>query len=351
MVNDFNEKNGIKKRLLDFFPVVLEGIREILESMQYFPEETEKLLYSIKRNTLGGKNNRGLAVLQSLTSLINRELEEAEFRDAALLGWLIEILQGCFLMADDIMDQSIKRRGLDCWYLVVGVRRAINESQLLEACIPLLIRKYFRNMPYYVDLLDTFREVTFLTELGQQEDLLSSRDGEASLRSFDLMKYDFIITYKTSFYSFYLPIKCALLLSRNSNQKAYDTTIKLSKLLGYYFQVQDDYLDCFGDYTVLGKVGMDIQDNKCTWLVCYAEKFASADQLNLLRAHYGKAGSENIAVIKQLYHELQIPELYHKFEDDMVDSISKEIDLIDESTGLKKCIFTKFFQLIYKRSR
>lgn len=45
MVNDFNEKNGIKKRLLDFFPVVLEGIREILESMQYFPEETEKLLY------------------------------------------------------------------------------------------------------------------------------------------------------------------------------------------------------------------------------------------------------------------------------------------------------------------
>lgn len=64
-------------------------------------------------------------------------------------------------MADDIMDQSIKRRGLDCWYLVVGVRRAINESQLLEACIPLLIRKYFRNMPYYVDLLDTFREVCY----------------------------------------------------------------------------------------------------------------------------------------------------------------------------------------------
>lgn len=43
-------------------------------------------------------------------------------------------------------------------------------------------------------------------------------------------------------------------------------------------QIQDDYLDNFADAEVLGKVGTDIEDNKCSWLIVQALQRASPEQ-------------------------------------------------------------------------
>jgi farnesyl diphosphate synthase len=52
--------------------------------------------------------------------------------------------------------------------------------------------------------------------------------------------------------------------------------------LGEYFQVQDDYLDCYGNPEIIGKIGTDIMDNKCSWLINQALAVASPEQRSIL---------------------------------------------------------------------
>jgi farnesyl diphosphate synthase len=70
-------------------------------------------------------------------------------------------LQASLLVADDIMDRSLTRRGQPCWYKNEGVGNiAINDAFLLEAAIYQLLKSHFRKELYYVDLLELFHDVS-----------------------------------------------------------------------------------------------------------------------------------------------------------------------------------------------
>lgn len=309
-------------------------------------------LQSLETNPLGGKCNRGMSVPDSVSLLLGKKLTEDEYFHAATLGWMTELLQAFFLVSDDIMDGSITRRGKPCWYLEEGVGMvAINDAFMLEAAIYSLLKKYFRSHPAYVDLIELFHEVTYQTEIGQLTDLLTAPEEKVNLNNFSMEKYKFIVIYKTAYYSFYLPVALALHQLNIGTPKNLKLAEDILIPMGEYFQVQDDYLDNFGLPEHIGKIGTDIMDNKCSWLVNQALAICTPEQRKILEENYGRKDKECEAVIKKLYNELKLEQLYLDYEEKVVGGIRDKIAKIDESEGLKKEVFETFLSKIYKRSK
>ncbi|TPX51577.1 hypothetical protein SeMB42_g01860 [Synchytrium endobioticum] len=317
-----------------------------------FPEDGAKHVEKVLDfNIRGGKMNRGLMVLTALESLRNRELTEDEIFKAQTLGWCIEWLQAFFLIADDIMDGSQTRRGQPCWYKMAGVGlMAINDGFVIESCIYKLLKKYFKNDEYYVDLLELFHEVTYQTELGQLMDLITAPEDKVDLAKFSIQKHAWIVEYKTAYYSFYLPIAAAMRMAGIQDDKAYKQAMDVLIPLGEYFQVQDDYLDCYGTPEMIGKIGTDIQDNKCSWLIVQALSRASAEQRKLLDQNYGKKDEKSVAIVKDVYRQLAIEDVFEKYEAQSKERIEALISKLDENS-LPRDMFTKFLDRIFKRKK
>uniref|UniRef100_A0A3N7H179 Uncharacterized protein n=1 Tax=Populus trichocarpa TaxID=3694 RepID=A0A3N7H179_POPTR len=80
-------------------------------------------------------------------------------------------------------------------------------------------------------------------------------------------------------------VACALLMAGENLDNHVDVKNILVEM-GTYFQVQDDCLDCFGDPEIIGKIGTDIEDFKCSWLVVKGMEICNEEQKKLL--HVGE---------------------------------------------------------------
>jgi hypothetical protein len=70
--------------------------------------------------------------------------------------------------------------------------------------------------------------------------------------------------------------------------------------------VQDDVLDCYGAPERIGKIGTDIKDNKCSWLINTALGGASKSQLRVLEANYAKEDPKCEAKVKAVFKDLKL---------------------------------------------
>ncbi|XP_071495745.1 farnesyl pyrophosphate synthase-like [Diadema antillarum] len=307
----------------------------------------DMLMYTVP----GGKMNRGLTVVNAFRQLATADqLTEDNVQKAMVLGWCIEWLQAYFLIADDMMDQSKTRRGKPCWYRKEGVGTvAINDSFYVEACIYKLLKRFIRQEPYYMDVTDLFHEVTYQTVVGQALDLITSPDTDRDLNRFTQQRYDAIVKWKTAFYSFYLPVASAMYMVGISDAKAHADAKTILLQMGHFFQVQDDYLDCYGSPEVIGKIGTDIEENKCGWLVVQALQRVTPDQRKILEENYGMDDPEKVAKVKELYMTLDLEAVYREYEETSYRDLMESIEAHCHS--LPKNIFVAFANRIYKRKK
>ncbi|KAI9066932.1 farnesyl-diphosphate synthase [Trametes sanguinea] len=352
-----------RQKFESVYPILRDELLAYLKHENMPQDAIDWFRRNLDYNVPGGKLNRGMSVVDSVEILKGRALSEDEYFKAALLGWCIELLQAFFLVSDDMMDQSPTRRGQPCWYKVEGVSYiAINDSFMLEGSIYYLLKKHFRTEPYYVHLLELFHDTTFQTEIGQLIDLITAPEDHVDLSKFSLAKHQKIVIYKTAYYSFYLPVALAMYMCGIPHTPTNDPYALAQSILiplGEYFQVQDDFLDFAAPPEVLGKIGTDIIDNKCSWCVNTALALASPEQRKVLDDNYGRKDPAAEARVKALYEELGIREKYTQYEEDAYKRIMGLIETIPEHPAqakegevtLKREVFKAFLDKIYKRQK
>jgi farnesyl diphosphate synthase len=350
-----------KGSFLKICDMLIAEIMEDLPKNYDLPErETEWLRKMLNHTVKGGKMNRGLMVVDAGVSIMGgiNNVDNATLCQLAVLGWAIEWLQAWLLVADDIMDSSVTRRSQPCWYKTLGDAWyiAINDAVTIESFVYKMIRSHFsHDAPLCLQLLDLMMETTLQTELGQLSDTLCDI---LELKDLTPDRWQLIVTYKTSFYSFYLSVAFAMVMAGIKDKAAYDSARDILIEMGVYFQAQDDYLDCYGTPEQIGKIGTDIADKKCGWLFTKAyHELANPEQRAFLDEHYGKCkvDSPEEKKIKELYTELGLPKIYADYEQASYDKIMSLKDSQAGATlkaaGVPWQVFETFLRKVYKRSK
>lgn len=243
--------------------------------------------------TLGGKRIRPVLVMlagEAFGADIDRTLP------AALA---VEVFHNFSLVHDDIMDEAPLRRGKSTVHERWNQNAAIlsGDAMLIEA-YKQLSRCGVENLPA---LLRLFNTTAAEVCLGQQYDMDFETTAEVTTESYIEM-----ITLKTA-----VLLGCSLKMGAliagagpADTERIYD----FGKIAGIGFQIQDDYLDAFGDPDTFGKqVGGDILANKKTLLSTYALQNAKGDLKKELVAYYQNdiqtAPEDKIRRIREIFRE------------------------------------------------
>ncbi|KAJ4863564.1 polyprenyl synthetase domain-containing protein [Trichoderma breve] len=334
--------DALKNELRTTYVALNATFREYLESQGFDKAIIDHYVQCFSANVGTGKLHRGLATLYIGRQLAKTEVNEEQSNQLCVLAWLVEMLGAHYLILDDIMDESTTRRGEPCWYRQphIGLM-AINDACILKSAIFFFLKKFLRQHLAYIDIVELFVDLGLHTELGQLCDLAAAKEEDIGM--FTEEKYWSIVKEKSS-YSISGPIMLALAYWRLATPKNLEQTHTFAVALGEYFQVNDDYIDVYGDYEITGKHGTDIQDKKCSWLIIEALSRANEEQRKRLLQNYGKKEPSHVDIVKKVFEELDLPKAFREYEEKQRVKIEGIIAAMDESEGLKRDIFLMLFQ-------
>ena len=240
--------------------------------------------------SLGGKR------LRPVLTLMAAEVFEADYKKALSAATAVEVFHNFSLIHDDIMDDAPLRRGKE----TVHEKWNINTGILSGDAMLILAYRYFEAYEpnIFRDLAKLFSKTALEVCEGQQYDVdFETRDDVT------IPEYLKMIEYKTAVLVA-AAMKMGAIVAETSAENAnaiYDFGLNL----GLAFQLQDDYLDAFGNPETFGKqVGGDIIENKKTYLYLKALEFSKPNEKEQLLHLFSIQPSDNtdkINSVKEIF--------------------------------------------------
>ena len=277
---------------------LLVKVNDFLDNLKY--ERKPSGLYDPVKYVLsmGGKRIRPVLMLLSY-GLFKDDVESVLMPACAL-----ETYHNYTLLHDDLMDNADMRRGHET------VHRKWDANTAILSGDSMLVLAYERmakcNPVYLSDVLHTFTETALEIGEGQQYDM------EFETRN-DVTEDEYIemIRLKTS-----VLLACAQKIGAilaGASKQDQDNLYRFGEQIGLAFQLQDDYLDVYGDPKVFGKkVGGDIICNKKTYMLINAYNRADAEQRRELQ-HWMEAetfnSDEKVAAVTAIYNKVGVDKL------------------------------------------
>jgi geranylgeranyl diphosphate synthase, type II len=264
-------------------------------NVRHFPAHTPTL-YDPAQYILSIKGKR----IRPICVYLANEMFAPVGDDAYHAAASIELFHNFSLIHDDIMDKAPLRRGMET------VHQKYGENTALLAGDVMFVTAYENlgriSTPYLHRSIDIFNKTAKEVCEGQQLDMdFETKDHV----SFD--EYVNMITLKTSvLVASSLQMGAVLGGAGLGNQ---DHLYEFGKNLGIAFQVQDDYLDAFGDATKTGKQqGGDIISNKKTFLMIHAREYCTPEANTQLDELIKNNPADKVEKILQIFRDCKADE-------------------------------------------
>lgn len=241
---------------------------------------------------LGGKRMRPVLTLMAA------EVFDVDYKVGLPAAMAVEVFHNFSLVHDDIMDEAPLRRGK----VTVHEKWNVNTAILSGDTMLILAYRYFEQYEPAVfrDLAKLFSKTALEVCEGQQWDVDFEERNDVTIPEYLKM-----IEYKTAVLVA-AAMKMGAIVAKASEKDA-DLIYEFGLNLGLAFQLQDDYLDAFGDPLTFGKqVGGDIIVNKKTYLYLKAKAFSTPEKAIELQNLFSlqlEDNTQKIETAKAIFNE------------------------------------------------
>jgi farnesyl diphosphate synthase len=135
---------------------------------------------------------------------------------------------------------------------------------------------------------------------------------------------------KNAYYTGWLGVGTGCVLAGIPFKDADEHVEKLATQIGKLQQDQDDYMDIHIERSKMGKVGLDIENGKCTFMLSMAWKMCNDEQKRQLKANYGSYDKTKADFVRKLYDDIGLTESAWKKIDDDFEELIQDIQKLDE---------------------